>query len=134
RGARNFPFRKEESDLDVALEDGAGDDEYIPALEYHLASGLARHAPDFAFYLAGADPYDRDRLGRRGLTVAGRRRRDEIVLAACRARGLPVAISMSGGYADDVEDIVRIHANTVAAAAALDRTLQEEICHRPSGS
>lgn len=133
-GARNFPFRKEESDLDVALEDGAGDDEYIPALEYHLESVLSRHAPDFVFYLAGADPYEGDRLGRLGLTVAGLRRRDEIVLAACRARGLPVAISMSGGYADDVEDIVRIHANTVAAAAALDRTLQEEICHRPSGS
>lgn len=133
-GAHNFPFRKEASDLDIAFEDGTGDAEYLAALEHHLDSGLSRHDPDLVFYLAGADPYAGDRLGRLGLTIAGLRRRDEIVLDQCRRRRLPVAISMSGGYADDVEAIVQIHANTIAAAAAVHRSMQEETCPRPSGS
>jgi acetoin utilization deacetylase AcuC-like enzyme len=133
-GARNFPFRKETSDLDIAFEDRAGDDEYLAALEHHLDDVLSRYAPDFVFYLAGADPYEGDRLGRLGLTITGLRRRDEIVLESCHARRLPVAISMSGGYADDVEAIVRIHANTIAVAAAIHRSIQEETCLRPSGS
>lgn len=133
-GARNFPFRKEDSDLDVAFEDGTGDADYLPALEHHLDRVLSQHAPEFVFYLAGADPYEGDRLGRLGLTIAGLRRRDEIVLERCRLRRLPVAISMSGGYADDIGAIVQIHANTIAAAAAIHRSMQEETCPRPSGS
>jgi acetoin utilization deacetylase AcuC-like enzyme len=133
-GANNFPFRKEESDLDIAFEDGTGDAEYLAALEHHLDGVLSRHEPDLVFYLAGADPYAGDRLGRLGLTIAGLRRRDEIVLDQCRRRRLPVAISMSGGYADDVGAIVRIHANTIAAAAAVHRSMLEETCPRPSGS
>lgn len=133
-GANNFPFRKEDSDLDIAFEDGTGDDEYLAALEHHLDRVLSDHNPDLVFYLAGADPYAGDRLGRLGLTIAGLRHRDEIVLDHCRHRRLPVAISMSGGYADDVEAIVQIHANTIAAAAAAHRSMQEETCPRPSGS
>ncbi len=134
-GAHNFPFRKETSDLDVAFEDGATDADYLPALERHLDWVLSRHAPDFVFYLAGADPYHGDRLGRLGLTIDGLRRRDEIVLGRCRAGRVPVAISMSGGYADDVEAIVRIHANTIEAAAAIHRAVPQEVtCSRPSGS
>jgi len=118
-GAQNFPFRKEVSDLDVPLEDGAGDAEYLPLLTHHLEDVLIGHRPDFVFYLAGADPYEGDRLGRLKMTVAGLRRRDEIVLQRCRALGVPVAISMSGGYAPDIDAIVTIHANTIAVAAAL---------------
>ena len=82
---------------------------------------LYRHAPEFVFYLAGADPYEGDRLGRLRLTIAGLRARDELVLGRCRALDLPVAISMSGGYAPDIDAIVTIHANTIAVAAAWRR-------------
>jgi acetoin utilization deacetylase AcuC-like enzyme len=116
-GAHNFPFRKELSDLDVNLADGTGDEEYLTLLDRHLNEALARQAPDFVFYLAGADPYEGDRLGRLKLTVDGLRRRDEIVLGRCRAMGLPVAVSMSGGYATDIDAIVTIHATTIATAA-----------------
>jgi acetoin utilization deacetylase AcuC-like enzyme len=118
-GAQNFPFHKEVSDLDVPLEDGTGDADYLPLLTGHLEDVLTRHRPDFVFYLAGADPFEGDRLGRLKMTVAGLRRRDEIVLRRCRDGGVPVAISMSGGYATDIEAIVTIHANTIAVAAAL---------------
>ena len=77
---------------------------------------LDGHRPDFVFYLAGADPYEGDRLGRLKLTIDGLRARDRMVFDACRARGLPVAITMSGGYAPDVDAIVTIHANTIREA------------------
>jgi len=115
-GAHNFPFRKEKSDLDVAFEDGAGDDEYLAALAGHLPGVLDGHRPDLVFYLSGADPYEGDRLGRLKLTIDGLRARDRMVFDACRARGLPVAVAMSGGYAPDVDAIVTIHANTIAEA------------------
>ena len=116
-GDKNFPFRKEISDLDVPLEDGTGDDEYLPLLRTHLHDVLNRHQPDFVFYLAGADPFEGDRLGRLKLTIDGLRRRDEIVMDACTRARLPVAISMSGGYATDIDAIVSIHFNTIRVAA-----------------
>jgi len=116
-GAQNFPFRKEASDLDVPLTDGTTDEEYLALLQTHLPAALNAHAPDFVFYLAGADPYEGDRLGRLKLTIDGLRRRDEMVMDACRAAGLPLAISMSGGYAPDIDAIVTIHANTIRTAA-----------------
>jgi acetoin utilization deacetylase AcuC-like enzyme len=106
------------SDLDVHLDDGTTDEPYLAQLTQHLDEVLRRHDPAFVFYLAGADPYEGDRLGRLNLTIAGLRARDELVLGRCRARGVPVAISMSGGYAPDIEAIVTIHANTIAVAAA----------------
>ena len=115
-GANNFPFRKETSDLDVTFDDGAGDDEYLTALARHLPSVLDGHRPDIVFYLAGADPYEGDRLGRLKLTVDGLRTRDRLVFDACRERGLPVAITMSGGYCPDVDAIVTIHTNTIREA------------------
>jgi acetoin utilization deacetylase AcuC-like enzyme len=115
-GEKNFPFRKEVSDLDVPLADGTGDDEYLELLRRHLDDVLNRHEPDFVFYLAGADPYEGDRLGRLRMTIAGLRQRDEIVFEECRRRGLPVAVSMSGGYATDVAAIITIHANTICTA------------------
>jgi acetoin utilization deacetylase AcuC-like enzyme len=115
-GAGNFPFRKEVSDLDVTFDDGAGDAEYLAALEVHLPSVLDGHRPDLVFYLAGADPYEGDRLGRLKLTTGGLRARDALVFGACRLRGLPVVVVMSGGYAPDVDAIVAIHTNTIREA------------------
>jgi acetoin utilization deacetylase AcuC-like enzyme len=115
-GAKNFPFRKEESDLDITFEDGAGDDQYLGALADVVPRALDTHRPDIVFYLAGADPYEGDRLGRLRLTIDGLATRDRRVFDACAARALPVAVAMSGGYAPDVEAIVTIHLNTIKEA------------------
>ena len=115
-GDKNFPFKKEVSDLDIPLADGTGDDDYLLLLRTHLHDVLNRHQPDFVFYLAGADPFEGDRLGRLKMTIDGLRRRDEIVIEACTRARLPVAISMSGGYANDIDAIVTIHANTIRVA------------------
>ena len=112
-GAKNYPFRKEASDLDVELDDGTGDELYLARLTHSLDDVVLKQQPDVVFYLAGADPYEGDRLGRLKLTINGLRRRDELVLGRCRAAGLPVVVTMSGGYARDVSDIVTIHANTI---------------------
>ena len=124
-GARNFPFRKETSDLDVTFEDGAGDEEYLAALSSNLPDVLDGHRPDLVFYLAGADPYEGDRLGRLGLTIEGLRERDRRVFDACRERGLPFAVAMSGGYAQDVDAIVTIHANTIREAVRHQRSASQ---------
>jgi acetoin utilization deacetylase AcuC-like enzyme len=115
-GAHNFPFRKEASDLDVTFEDGARDEEYLSALEEHLPRVLDSQRPGIVFYLAGADPYEGDRLGRLKLTIDGLRARDRYVVDECRRRGIPMAVTMSGGYARDVEAIVTIHRNTIEEA------------------
>jgi acetoin utilization deacetylase AcuC-like enzyme len=115
-GAKNFPFRKETSDLDVTFDDGAGDDEYLTALAEHLPAVLDAHRPDLVFYLAGADPYEGDRLGRLKLTIAGLRQRDAMVFDACRVRDIPAVVVMSGGYANDIDAIVTIHTNTIREA------------------
>ncbi len=117
-GANNFPFRKEASDLDVTFADGAGDDEYLAALREHLPRVLDARRADLVFYLAGADPYEGDRLGRLKLTIDGLRARDRLVFDACRDRDVPVVVVMSGGYAPDVEAIVTIHVNTIREAVA----------------
>jgi len=115
-GARNFPFAKESSDLDVELADGTGDEEYLWHLERALDETLERSRPQLVFYLAGADPYEGDRLGRLRLTKAGLARRDDMVLRTLASRHIPVAIAMAGGYARDIEDSVDIHANTIRTA------------------
>ncbi|HEV3469796.1 MAG TPA: histone deacetylase [Pyrinomonadaceae bacterium] len=114
-GAKNYPLFKARSSLDVELADGTGDAEYLDTLARYLPRVFG-HAPDLVFYLGGADPYAGDRLGRLSLSVAGLRERDETVLRACRARGVPVATVMSGGYAADIQDTVEIHCNTIRAA------------------
>ena len=115
-GAKNFPFEKATSDLDIELADGTGDDEYLRHLERGLDETLERSRPQLAIYLAGADPYEDDRLGRLKLTKAGLARRDRHVLATLHACGIPVAIAMAGGYARDVDDTVDIHAATLLIA------------------
>jgi acetoin utilization deacetylase AcuC-like enzyme len=124
-GANNYPFRKEVSDIDVVFDDGAGDGEYLDALERHVPGLLASHRPDLVFYLAGADPYEGDRWGRLKLTFEGLRQRDALVLAACRAANVPVAISMAGGYARDVDAIVRIHTTTIREAVSASRSREQ---------
>ena len=118
-GARNYPFDKEESDLDIELPDGCADAAYLLRLEegLHTAFDLAR--PDLVIYLAGADPYQDDRLGRLGLSFAGLAERDRRVFAHCRQRQLPVAIAMAGGYARQIDDTVAIHATTIRSARTL---------------
>jgi acetoin utilization deacetylase AcuC-like enzyme len=116
-GANNFPFRKETSDLDVTLDDGTRDDEYLARLAAHLPAVLDRQRPGVVFYVSGADPYEGDRLGRLKLTVDGLRSRDRFVFAECRRRNVPVVVTMAGGYADDMDALVTIHANTIREAA-----------------
>ena len=112
-GANNYPFRKEQSRLDVELEDGCDDAGYLARLERHLEPVLTGPRPDLVVYIAGADPYAEDRLGRLRLSIEGLARRDRMVFAACRRRSLPVAVVLGGGYARDLGDVVTIHANTV---------------------
>lgn len=120
-GAKNYPLFKERSTLDVELPDGTQDDEYLEMLSTHLPRVFA-HEPDIVFYLGGADPYKGDKLGRLALSVEGLRARDELVLSECRARRIPVATAMSGGYAADIGDTVEIHCNTIRAALAVFAT------------
>jgi len=131
-GAKNFPFRKEESDLDVGLPDGADDGEYLAALERGIEEAVARSEADRAIFLAGAAPYEDDRMGRLSVSKEGLAERDRLVLESCRERGLPVAVTMAGGYARNVEDTVDIHFRTVSRAAELLRLeqAQQDSIHR----
>jgi acetoin utilization deacetylase AcuC-like enzyme len=116
-GAKNFPFRKEASDLDVELPDGCRDEPYLAALDQALGQVWLRSRPGLAFYLAGADPHEGDRLGRLKLSEAGLRERDRRVLSALRERRIPVALSMAGGYGHDLATTVAVQVNTLSEAA-----------------
>lgn len=118
-GAKNFPFRKEQSDLDLALPDGADDGEFLDALEEGLERALEESRAELAIYLAGADPFEDDRLGRLSVSKEGLAERDRLVLESCRERGIPVAVTMAGGYARNVEDTVEIHLQSIKRAATL---------------
>ena len=118
-GAKNFPARKERSDLDVELPDGCGDADYLAALDTALAEAWRRHGespPGLAFYVAGADPHEDDRLGRLKLSFDGLAERDRRVFAALRLRGIPAAVSMAGGYGRDVHGTVAVHSRTLSEA------------------
>jgi acetoin utilization deacetylase AcuC-like enzyme len=121
-GAKNFPFHKEESDLDAPLPDGADDTEFLTTLERGLETALEAADADLAIYLAGADPFEGDRLGRLSVTKSGLAERDRMVLEACRDRGIPVAVTMAGGYARNVDDTVDVHFQSIKRAADLLRT------------
>ena len=120
-GAKNFPFRKEASDLDVELPDGCTDAPYLQALDQALNSAWRRQAatpPGLAFYLAGADPHENDRLGRLKITSEGLAERDRRVFSALRERGIPVAVSMAGGYGRELATTVAVQRQTLAEALA----------------
>jgi acetoin utilization deacetylase AcuC-like enzyme len=108
-GARNFPLRKERGDLDVELPDGTGDVAYLEAVEQGVWEALHRARADLALYLAGADPFEGDRLGRMKVTMAGLARRNELVLEACARERLPLAMTMAGGYGHDINDTVDVY-------------------------
>jgi acetoin utilization deacetylase AcuC-like enzyme len=118
-GAKNYPFHKEESDLDVPLPDSADDEAFLAALSEALDRVLDSATWDLAIFLAGADPFEDDKLGRLCVTKEGLAERDRLVLEGCRERGIPVAVTMAGGYAKKVEDTVDIHFQTIERAASM---------------
>lgn len=115
-GEKNFPFRKEPSDLDIGLPDGCTDDDYLDALEKGLDQLTNRFKPELLIYLAGADPHEADRLGRLKLTFDGLRARDERVFSFAKSLGVGVAVTMAGGYGTDINNTVRVHVQTIAYA------------------
>ena len=112
----NYPYPKPPSDLDINLEDGVGDDEYLARLEEGLDKSLTDFQPDLMVYVAGADPYREDQLGGLRLTQEGLEKRDRLVYEKARGKKIPVAVTLAGGYARKVEDTVLIHSNTVRIA------------------
>jgi acetoin utilization deacetylase AcuC-like enzyme len=115
-GEHNFPFRKQRSSLDIGLPDGAGDDVYLDALARHLPRVLEAARPDIVYYQAGVDPLAEDALGRLSLSHAGLEARDTFVLEAARRSGLPVVVTLGGGYARPLDASVRAHIGTYRAA------------------
>lgn len=118
-GEKNFPFRKQLSHLDVALPDGTGDDAYLEALRHHLPHVIDRARPDLVFYQAGVDPLAEDTLGRLSMTLEGLRARDAYVLGTARAKGLPMVLTMGGGYARPISRTLEAHAGTYETAVRL---------------
>ena len=116
-GGKNYPFHKVPGRLDIELADGTGDDDYLARLAESLPMVLRDASPDLVVYIAGADPHEGDALGRLSLTFAGLARRDAMVLDACRDVGLPLAITIGGGYGRRIDDTVAVHLNTVRIAA-----------------
>ena len=115
-GGNNYPRQKIASDLDIGLPDGTEDETYLVELHQGLRKALTHARPDLAIYLAGADPYVEDHYGRLALTKSGLRARDRLVFDECASNGVPVAVTMAGGYAKNIEDIVDIHFQTVSEA------------------
>ncbi|MET6991201.1 histone deacetylase family protein [Sediminicola arcticus] len=118
-GAGNYPFRKEESNLDIALKKGTTDSEYLTILKDTLPQLIKNVQPDFIFYLCGVDVLETDKLGTLGLTLAGCKQRDQFVLETCKEKQLPVQCSMGGGYSPDLKTIIEAHANTFRVAKEL---------------
>ncbi len=118
-GARNYPARKEKSDLDIGLPDKTGDAIYLDTLADQLPKLLDGIRPDLVFYLSGVDVLATDKLGRLGMSLQGCRERDRYVFEQCHRRGLPVAVSMGGGYSEQLATIIEAHANTYRMAEAV---------------
>jgi acetoin utilization deacetylase AcuC-like enzyme len=124
-GKNNFPYRKEASDLDIELEDKTDDAAYLKALEKGLDESIPKSDADLVIYLAGADPFLDDRFGRLSLTKDGLAQRDALVFKHCRRAGLPVAVTLAGGYAPQVQDTVDINYQTILTALKYKNSLQE---------
>lgn len=118
-GGKNYPLKKERSDLDVALPDGIDDHTYLKLLSYHLPELIDSEEPDFIFYQSGVDVLETDQLGRLGLTIKGCKERDQFVLERCKSNGIPVVVVMGGGYSTRITDIVEAHANTFRMASEI---------------
>lgn len=118
-GADNFPFRKEQSDLDIPLKNGTNDETFLTELENALTAIFEKQQPDFVFYLSGVDVLESDKLGKLSLSVNGCKRRDEMVFEACIKYKVPVQVSMGGGYSSSISTIVNAHCNTFRVATHL---------------
>lgn len=118
-GDKNFPFRKEKSDLDIALDDGTNDAEFLTKLAEALMFVFQKHQPDFVFYLAGVDVLESDKLGKLSLSKSACKQRDLMVFEACIKNNVPVQVSMGGGYSEDIKIIVDAHCNTFRVAIDL---------------
>lgn len=118
-GEKNFPFRKEKSDLDIGLPDGVSDEEYLKIISETLPQLFDQVKPDFVFFLSGVDVLGSDKLGKLALTIEGCKQRDILVFEACKKRNIPVQVSMGGGYSADIKIIVDAHCNTYKAANEL---------------
>jgi acetoin utilization deacetylase AcuC-like enzyme len=125
-GAKNYPLFKEKSTLDIELLDKTGDAEFLEILSKALPY-IFLHNPDLVFYLGGADPFEKDKLGRLGLTIKGLQQRDEIVLSFAKNKKTPIVTTMSGGYAQDINDTVEIHCNTIRAVKKVFAESQTQI-------
>jgi acetoin utilization deacetylase AcuC-like enzyme len=121
-GGRNYPFRKVGGSLDIELADRTGDDAYLALLADTLPRVIEAARADVIVYLAGADPHEHDRLGRLALTFDGLARRDWMVLDQCREVGIPVAVTVAGGYSDPIDDTVQVHVTTASIAARYTRS------------
>jgi acetoin utilization deacetylase AcuC-like enzyme len=121
-GGRNYPFRKVAGILDIELADRTGDDDYLTLLSEALPRVIDSARPDLVIYLAGADPHEHDRLGRLSLTFDGLARRDSVVLEQCREVGIPVAVTIAGGYGNPISDTVQVHVTTASIAARYSRS------------
>ena len=115
-GAKNYPFKKEKSDLDIELDDGTKDDEYLKNLYHTLPKLVQKVQPDFIFYLSGVDILASDKLGRLGCSIEGCKKRDRFVFEVCKKANIPVQVSMGGGYSPEITQILEAHANTYQAA------------------
>ncbi len=115
-GAKNYPAKKEISDMDIGLPDGIGDEDYLSVLEEHLPDLLHRVRPDIVFFQSGVDVLATDKLGRLGLSREGCRLRDRFVFRSLQDSAIPVVVSMGGGYSVDIKDIIEAHANTFRLA------------------
>jgi len=115
-GKNNYPFKKEVSDLDIELDDQTGDETYLSILKAHLPKLIDQIKPDFIFYLSGVDIVSTDKLGKLGCSIEGCKTRDEFVLNTCYSKGIPVEVSMGGGYSKDIKIIIDAHANTFRLA------------------
>lgn len=115
-GAKNYPFKKEKSDLDIGLEDGMGDEAYLSVLKNTLPMLLQKVQPDFIFYLSGVDIIKGDKLGRLGCSLDGCKARDRFVFETCKRHKIPVQVSMGGGYSPEIDIIIEAHANTYKMA------------------
>ena len=115
-GKKNYPFRKEKSDVDIEFEDNTDDELYLKKLKKHIPSLIENFKPDFVFYLSGVDVLNNDKLGRLALSIDGCKERDKFILELCKANSIPIQVSMGGGYSELLRNIIEAHSNTFRLA------------------